>query len=350
VGAAALTLLFTAQSVGFRVMEHSPANLPRALRTQAVFWGGWLLLMPALIWLARRRPIDPQRPATFAPWVGAALALVLLHGALTFEAGRLGGWIRPPPPPIPPEWYGIWVTAVGETPPSLMYVAVVVTAYHMAVFWREANQRRVAAAQLQARLAEVELDLLRIQLHPHFLFNALNTASSLMTHDVEAARTFLSELGDLLRLALAYLARGSVRVADELEFARRYLSIQQHRYGERLRVDVRCDEAVEEAWVPGLVLQPLVENAVRHGVEPRESGGRVWVEAVARDGRLRLSVRDDGAGPAGPVRDGVGLANTRERLRHLYGADQAFALGARPGGGCEAVVELPLRFTREVGS
>ncbi|MFL5538444.1 MAG: sensor histidine kinase [Longimicrobiaceae bacterium] len=341
-----VALLTTAQSVTFRLIENQPPNPLRVLRSELLFWWSWLLLLPALVALARRRPIDLRRPRTLAFWAAFAVAFVAVHAAVRFLVAVGLGWIAKPVP-TPPLWYGVWATFVQGLAPNLVYVAAVLAAWHMIVFWREANARRLEAARMEGRLAALELDLLRIQLEPHFLFNALNTVSALMSTSVDDARAMLAELGALLRLALDALERGRVRVADELDFAERYLAIQQHRYRERLRVAVVRDEEVEDAWVPSLLLQPLVENAVRHGVEARPGGGLVEVAAHAAGGVLRLTVSDDGPGPPPAAGEGVGLRNTRERLRHLYGGRARLELRAREPAGCQAVLEIPLRFTRE---
>jgi two-component system, LytTR family, sensor kinase len=209
---------------------------------------------------------------------------------------------------------------------------------------------RERALRAEARAHEARLEALRYQLNPHFLFNALNAVSTLVVEgrNAEATRT-LARLGDLLRATLERPAAGEVPLADELELLRRYVDVEQVRLGDRLTVSV---DVAPDAWaarVPALLLQPLVENAVRHAVAPREEGGRVTVTAAtaprAGGGRtLRLTVSDDGPGignGGAPAAAGVGLANARTRLAQLYGDAHRFALGDAEGGGCRIEIELP---------
>jgi two-component system LytT family sensor kinase len=221
---------------------------------------------------------------------------------------------------------------------SLLYLGA---RHHRAL---QAERERALRAEALAQRAR--LDALRYQLNPHFLFNALNAVSTLVIDQRgdEAAR-MLARLSDFLRATLDG-AGDEVPLADELALVRGYLDIERVRFGDRLRTVVDADPATLGALVPVLLLQPLVENAVRHAVAPREEGGLVAVEARAAGDRLRLTVADDGPGlaAASPTSSsGIGLANTRERLAQLYGAAHRFALEAAPGGGVRVVIELPLR-------
>ena len=208
-----------------------------------------------------------------------------------------------------------------------------------------AREREVRAAQLEGQLAGSRLDALRMQLNPHFLFNTLHAVSSLMDRDVRAARKVIADLSGLLRVALDRVNEPEVPLDDELDFLGHYLAIERARFRDRLVVDTRVDPALGDALVPNLLLQPLVENALKHAVAPRADGGRVEV-GVRREGdALVLTVADDGPGlaPGTEHRNGrgVGLRNTRERLERLYGDAHAFALRPREGGGLVAEVRVP---------
>ena len=203
------------------------------------------------------------------------------------------------------------------------------------------------AKRLQSRLEQVELDLLGRQLQPHFLFNTLNAVSALMHQDVDAADEMLSALAELLWSALEADDAPEVPVRQELEQVQRYLQIMRWRFGDRLTATVEVDDGARDALVPTFVLQPLVENALRHGLSRRGGAGRVDVRVERRHACLSLRVADDGAGlpPDWDERreHGIGLRATRARLRQLYGASHRMELHNRPGGGVEAQVIVPYR-------
>jgi len=199
--------------------------------------------------------------------------------------------------------------------------------------------------QLEARLARAQLQSLRLQLHPHFLFNTLNTINALIGTDRHAAERVVSGLSELLRMSLSSASEQEISLAKELELLAHYIEIQQIRFQDRLTVSFRIDPDARYALVPNLMLQPLVENAIRHGIAPRAAPGHVVVTAARQGGRLELSVVDDGVGESPRVehRDGVGLGNTRARLLSLYGSDHRFEAGSASTGGFAVRIEIPFR-------
>jgi two-component sensor histidine kinase len=199
--------------------------------------------------------------------------------------------------------------------------------------------------QLEARLARAQLQSLRLQLHPHFLFNTLNTINALIGTDRRAAERVISGLSELLRMSLSSASEQEVTLARELELLAHYIEIQQIRFQDRLSVRFQIDSEVRSALVPNLMLQPLVENAIRHGIAPRAAPGHVVVTARRTGDRLEMSVVDDGVGETAGTehRDGVGLGNTRARLLSLYGADHRFEAGTPPTGGFVVTLEIPYR-------
>jgi signal transduction histidine kinase len=199
--------------------------------------------------------------------------------------------------------------------------------------------------QLEARLARAQLQSLRLQLHPHFLFNTLNTINALIGTDRHAAERVVSGLSELLRMSLSSASEQEVTLAKELELLTHYIEIQQIRFQDRLTVNFRIDPDARYALVPNLMLQPLVENAIRHGIAPRAAPGHVVVTAAKRANRLELSVVDDGVGEKASRdhRDGVGLGNTRARLLSLYGSDHRFEAGSGETGGFAVRIEIPYR-------
>ena len=209
----------------------------------------------------------------------------------------------------------------------------------------QAESSRERAIRAEALVQQARLQALRAQLEPHFLFNTLNAIATLVIErDNPAALAMLNNLSRFLRMTLDQAGAAEISVAEELEFAQRYAEIQQTRFGDRLKMDFEVEPAVMRARVPALILQPLVENAVKHGVLSQERPGRVSVSIRADGGRLAICVQDDGPGfGAAPVRHGVGLANTAARLDALYGDAARLSLGAAAGQGSAVVIELPLR-------
>jgi two-component system LytT family sensor kinase len=218
---------------------------------------------------------------------------------------------------------------------------------HAIAYWHEAEARAVNAERLQTRLAEAQLQALQRQLQPHFLFNTLHTISSLMRSDVEAADVMIDRLSDLLRMSLRSNAQ-EVSVKQEIEILQSYLAIEQTRFRDRLTVDIDVQPDVLDARVPHLLLQPLVENAVRHGIAPRARPGRIGIRVFRAGSQLHIAVRDSGDGMPperlAAMNDGVGLGNTRARLVHLYGPAQHLAFTNLSEGGFQVSVDLPFHL------
>ncbi len=237
-------------------------------------------------------------------------------------------------------WFGV----------LLMYgqMAAVTHGIHYYSRWQD---RELRTSRLEAQLAQAQLQMLRMQLHPHFLFNTLHSVSSLMHTDVRAADRILALLGDLLRDSLDKIGSQEITLKQELDFIDRYLEIERTRFRDRLRTELAVEPSAWDALVPSFVLQPLVENAIRHGVSRRARPVRLLVAARREGGRLVLSVRDDGPGLPGegplPGRAGLGLANTRARLQQLYGNEGVLELRSGSEGGAEARVEVPFRTAPE---
>ena len=246
---------------------------------------------------------------------------------------------------------GAGISALDEGAKLLFFalggaVAVYATLWHERAlhgYLRETRER----ARAQDQLAEAQLHSLRLQLQPHFLFNTLNTIVALIGTEPRAAERMVAGLSELLRASLRLADEQEVPLARELDHLQLYVDIQQTRFGDRLDVDMDVDPAVRSALVPSLLLQPLVENAIRHGISPRAAGGHISVRASRDADELRLEVRDDGVGVAtadgAPPREGVGLGNTRERLRRLHGKRHRFAYESRPGSGFAVRIALPFR-------
>jgi sensor histidine kinase YesM len=213
------------------------------------------------------------------------------------------------------------------------------------------QDKALKSSRLEAQLAQARLDALKMQLQPHFLFNTLNAVSALLHKDPEAADRMIARLGDFLRLTLENDGGHEVTLAQEMTFLNCYLAIEQVRFEDRLTTHVEVAPDALPALVPNLILQPIVENAIRHGIGRRVGAGRIEIEAVRENGRLRLRVKDDGPGWTEPVggRDarGVGISNTRRRLAQLYGDDHRLEFDGAHGQGCTVTLELPFRLAAE---
>jgi two-component system LytT family sensor kinase len=209
--------------------------------------------------------------------------------------------------------------------------------------WRE----QARAAQLETQLAQAQLEALKMQLHPHFLFNTLNAVAALQLEDPETARRMLVRLSDFLRATLENAGVHEVSLSREVDFVSRYLEIERVRFPKKLAVEIEIDPGARDALVPNLILQPIVENAIRHGIAAKACAGRVQIQAGRRNGSLQLRVRDTGPGlngapqPVGGGHSGRGLAITRARLERMYGAAACLSLRNAPGGGLEVEIEIP---------
>ena len=216
---------------------------------------------------------------------------------------------------------------------------------------REAAQLAAETAQLQADLTEARLSALNAQLNPHFLFNTLNAVSSLVERDPRGVRRMIARLSELLRYTLEGGTDHEVPLSQEISFLERYLEIMQIRFQGKLEIDLQIDDATRDALVPSLILQPLVENAVKHGVDKVAAAGKIGIRGRREGERLVLTVTDNGPGPAKIARlddAGVGLANTRQRLEQLYGSEQSLSLDEAVGGGTVATITIPYRTVAEL--
>jgi sensor histidine kinase YesM len=212
----------------------------------------------------------------------------------------------------------------------------VLSIYQAVSYYRKYRERELKTSQLEARLAQSRLQVLKMQLHPHFLFNTLNAISELIHKDPESAERMIGDLSDLLRMSFENLETQEIPLKQELEFLRKYLEIEQMRFHDRLRIKMEIAPDTLDAKVPNMILQPLVENAIKHGLAPRSEGGQIEIGAVKNNGNLSLTVKDDGIGipfnDTENLPEGVGLSNTRRRLKHLYGERHKFDLTSENKG------------------
>jgi two-component system LytT family sensor kinase len=296
-------------------------------------------------WLARRLPLTattwPRRmPAYLLLMLVVAPSVTTLIWGLRIVIFPLAG--------LGPYDYGVMpLRYFMELPIQAVCFTLTVAGIHAWNALERARQREVRDAQLAGNLARAQLHNLRLQLQPHFLFNALNTISATMYEDPAAADEMLGGLAELLRSSLRTAQSDEVPLEEELAILDRYLALMRARFGERLAVAIDLDPEASGALVPSLILQPLVENAIRHGNAERAGRGAISIRARKEGGRLVLEVEDDGPGDARRnghrTESGVGLAATAERLRILYGDEQTFNAGDGDAGGFLARATLPLR-------
>ena len=339
-------VLFAAQSVitysysGTRAMSGA-----RLLAYALADWYVWALLAPGILWLTRRFDFTRHPWWSAAVHAPASIAFVFVRMRLRLLVGVLIPSVRMSAP-------GVMSSMALQV---FVYWAIVAVAVALE-YQRMYREEQVAAVGLKTQLARAELGLLKMQLQPHFLFNTLNAISEQVHTDPDAAERMITHLSELLRHTVGSAQVHEISLGEELALLERYLDIQRARFTGRLEVTLDVDVGAMDALVPNLVLQPLVENAIRHGIAPRASGGRVevFVRRQAQEGRLLLEVRDDGVGleqsrlrggSDANERDRVGIANTVARLRQLYGDDFTFALDAAAGGGTIASISLPFHDT-----
>lgn len=334
--------LYFATQLYFAYPEPFRRPWREAVEINLVHYWIWGLLAPLIVLAARRRPVSRSTWASALP-VHLALSLVLTAvqiGAAQLVLNVLGL-----------SSYGT-VLSIAKAlrtnfHSSLPTYVLILAVAHAIDYYAKYRDREVRASQLEARLAEARLAALKRQMNPHFLFNTLNSISSLMYVDPEAADAMLARLSELLRLALDADGEQEVPLARELAMLSRYLEIEKIRFEDRLRVEIEIAPALLDARVPALSLQPLAENAIRHGISRLPEGGTLRVHGAREDGHLRLVVEDDGPGlPPGSSQnsgDGIGLANLRARLEELYGSEQRLELSGRPGGGTTVEVLIPWR-------
>ena len=300
-----------------------------ALAFSLAQWWIWAALTPVVVALARRWPLSADRLWRRVP-LHLVLSVIVAIVKVTLE-----GWVR--------EWlFGVrpYLLINNIALQVLIYWALVAAVQALDQYGRS----RERAAAMEMRLREAQLDLLRAQLRPHFLFNALNAISELVHEDPERADRMIDHLSELLRASIDAGDRQLATLDEELRLVEHYLAIQRVRFGDRLTVIVDAPPETRAVRVPHLMLQPLVENALVHGVGPRAAGGTIRIAAERADDRLILTIDDDGVGlgAAAPA-DGVGLSNTRARLASLFGRDASLQLAGRPEGGARLSLAVPAR-------
>src|SRR5918993_883950 len=329
-GWSALVIVFAVSSSLTYALTYRPPRWRYTLAMAATEWYVWAALTPAIAWLSRRLRVS--RAQWWRALIVAAVGLPVAFLKVTVTRllrGAIGG----------DEYFQITNLVIHY----LIYCGIVMTT-HAWHYHQGAQQRELRTSQLEALLAQTRLQMLSMQLQPHFLFNTLNTIAELVHQRPDAAENMIGGLSDLLRETLHAGAGDRVTLSRELEVLEHYIGIQRARFGDRLRVEMMVDDAARAALVPSLLLQPLAENSIQHGIGARAGAGRIEVAANRYGDRVVIEIRDDGRGLRNePVTEGVGLGNCRSRLQALYG-ERGFRLETanRTSGG--AIVRLDIPF------
>jgi len=340
-----LGLCEAVQSYFSYAAKKDPIRWSQAIGLGLGLWYGWAVLWFAAYWFVRRLPLEqhnwaPRLLIHLTVGIGLTLAKFVLDFPIILA------FYCPKPDLLTfPVFYRIAVRTHFYS--HLLISWAMLGVGHALRTYGQYWERTVLAAQLEARLARAQLQVLQMQLRPHFLFNTLNTISGLIHSDTELADRMVARLGDLLRRTLESSGSAEAALRDELDFVATYLEIDRIRFGPRLTVETFVEPEVLDATLPCLLLQPLVENAIRHGIERKSGPGRLVIRARHCGRALRIQVEDDGPGMPPDVEEGVGLSNTRARLRQLYGEDHTFLLESSATTGTCVTVEVPFRAGAE---
>jgi two-component system LytT family sensor kinase len=339
-----LAAFSASQTAVYLLQRGQPIVWRDMLTSRFADWYTCALFTPLFFWLARRYPIDRKSWRVMLPVTLAVTSvcvvlkysvLVPIEHALGLDSGAtISGAL-----------------ARNFATESMAFWAVI-GIVHAIEFNRRYREREVAAADLRARLSEAQLEALRSQIHPHFLFNTLHGISTLMHRDVNAADAMLTRLSDLLRLTMQHRGQNEIPLRDELALVGQYIEIMRVRFGDRLTVIHAIRPDTLDALVPQFILQPLLENAFDHGIARTSGPGTIEISAVPVDGKLEISITDNGLNTTRSVarvkKHGMGLANTRRRLEQLYGHGQSISLEKLPERGTRVVVAIPFHTSTQV--
>jgi two-component system, LytTR family, sensor kinase len=339
-----VVLFWTAMALSFATNLHLSQKVPwrEAILSSLADWYSFALLSIPMLRLARRFQFHSDNWRTTA--LLHLFASVFFSGfwiMLRVGLAQLQRAVDHQPTDFSTDFVNLFIKSFHL---NLWIYWVILAVSHAVEYYRKLSDRELKTAELERSLTQAKLRALQSQLNPHFLFNTLHTISALMHIDVEKADRMVAKLSDLLRYALDNTDEHVIPLRDEIAFLKRYLEIEQTRFGDRLTVTMDFPEDTLNVEVPNLILQPIVENAIRHGIEPHAKPGKIHLSGRRENGQLILQVRDNGAGlRPDNTRQGIGTSNTRQRLHQLYADRQTFTLENARDGGLLATIKLPVR-------
>ncbi|UCD37224.1 MAG: histidine kinase [Fidelibacterota bacterium] len=341
-----LGIIFSAEKYISAYMDGKSITILESMAYAMVSWYTFGFLALPSLYLFNRYPLKREKVFTgIAVYLAASLMFSFLHTIITHLL-----WFRR---------FGPSFVVSDELPMHLVVhysfnvviFACVLGAYYLVTYYRSFREKEIRASQLEAQLSMSRLAVLKMQIQPHFLFNTLHAIGALMYDSVEAAHNMLTRLSDLLRISLEGTDQQEVTLDEEIHFLSQYLDIQRVRFQDRLSISLDIRPDTRSALIPSMILQPLVENAIKHGVEPHAGQAEVKIGSLVDNGRLIVQIIDNGPGLTASAEieaeKGVGLVNTRERLRHLYGEEGSLSLENGPSGGLIATLYLPYRTARD---
>ena len=340
-----LAFFFTGQFYYSRLLSERPLTWRQAASNQFIYPYLWAAGTVVVLWLADRFPVEGERWARrLALHLLFATAFVfIISGTFQIISHFVYGTGKPYQPSSTLQWI------IYNSSENYGIYGLILLLNQVFRFYRRFREGELRESRLQTRLTLAQLEALKMQLHPHFLFNTLHSISALVHRDPEAADKMIARLGDFLRLTLENSGAAEVSLQKELEFLTCYLEIERVRFQDRLTTSLEVEPAALDSSVPNLILQPIVENALRHGISQSAAPGRVEISAKRENGSLRIRVRDNGpglnrvTGSREAFKEGVGLSNTRARLEQLYGESHRFEMSDAPDGGLLVTMVIPAR-------
>lgn len=337
-----LAFYFALNDYTNKLVNEQNADFWRLLIWPLMRWMLWAVFLPLLFYMAKRYPVNSR------DWLPSAFYhLTVLFGfnflqvlEKIFYLNIIVDFF------VPLNLSSILKYFINYIYFNIITYSIFLGLYYLWDYYKKFRDRELKAYRLEAQLSEARLEVLKMQLHPHFLFNTLHAISALIPNDPEAADKMVSRLSDLLRLTLEHSELQEIPLKEELEFLEIYLDIEKTRFHDRLKVIIDVDKKILDVYVPNLMLQPIVENAVRHGISPKSEGGAIEITAKKAGSKIVISVRDNGKGLKGTpenITEGFGISNTRERLKQLYGELQSFSIEDLAQGGVSVTLEIPCR-------
>jgi two-component system, LytTR family, sensor kinase len=343
-------LFFTSQAFLQQQLFPEPPAFWKILSWQLCSGWIWFAFMPLILRLIKTFPLDNANWwKNFPLHIVFSILISLIQ--LAIDAYLLPKLGYTPAGPYQSFWHAYKVFLMINVHFGIGIYWGALGINHAIKYYQRLRERELTTSQLEARLAQSRLQVLKFQLQPHFLFNTLNTISELIYTNPDSAERMITDLSDLLRLSLEKLEVQEVSLQQELDFLKKYVEIEQIRFHDRLKIEMKIAPETLDAKVPNMILQPLVENAIKHGIAPLSQGGTIKVAAVRNNGNLLLSVSDNGVGlksiDISEIPEGVGLRNTKSRLKHLYGSRHQFEIQPIAEGGVALNLTIPFQPANE---